>query len=142
MENRRLHYLDMAKGVGIILVVLGHSTYCNDQLLTIISSFHMPLFFIISGMLLMQIKEEEKSFATIIKRKWKGIMIPYITFSVIYMLVDFWYLWKHPQVIDFNFIKMAFIEFVSLYGISVLWFLPALFFGEVLFLFVRKKAIK
>jgi len=138
-KNKRLDYLDMAKGVGIILVVLGHSTYCNQDLLTIISSFHMPLFFIISGMLIMHKREEEKSFINSVKKKAVTLLVPYITFSVIYLLVDLWYLWKHPEVVNLDFIITAVMQFVSLHGISVLWFLPTLFFAEVMFLAVRKK---
>lgn len=139
IQNKRLDYLDMAKGVGIILVVLGHSTYCNQNLLTILSSFHMPLFFIISGMLIMHKKEEEKSLMTSLKKRAKTLLLPYITFSVIYLLVDFWYLWKHPEVVNWDFIINAVLQFISLHGISVLWFLPTLFFAEILFLAVRKK---
>lgn len=43
--------LDVAKGVGICLVVLGHTlTYANWPS-RFIFTFHMPLFFVISGML-------------------------------------------------------------------------------------------
>jgi fucose 4-O-acetylase-like acetyltransferase len=46
---RRLD-LDRAKGVGIVLVVVGHSTP-PEILATVIYGFHMPLFFVISGLL-------------------------------------------------------------------------------------------
>ena len=52
MENltkKRLNYLDYAKGIGILLVVLGH--IYNNSVKLWIYSFHMPLFFIISGYL-------------------------------------------------------------------------------------------
>ena len=51
MSEKRLDYLDMVKGIGIILVVVGHSTYVSDGTLTWLASFHMPLFFILSGIL-------------------------------------------------------------------------------------------
>ena len=38
----------MLKGIGIILVVLGHTTH-NDELSSWIYHFHMPLFFFLSG---------------------------------------------------------------------------------------------
>ena len=49
--EKRLDDMDMVKGVGIILVVIGHSTYVSENTLTWLASFHMPLFFLISGML-------------------------------------------------------------------------------------------
>ena len=51
MKEKRLEYIDMLKGVGIILVVIGHSTYVSENVLTWLASFHMPLFFLVSGML-------------------------------------------------------------------------------------------
>lgn len=46
-QTKRIEALDVAKGIGIILVIIGHlsSSYLHDW----IYSFHMPLFFIISG---------------------------------------------------------------------------------------------
>ena len=41
--------IDIAKGVGIILVVFGHDTLCPSIIRNVIFSFHMPLFFILSG---------------------------------------------------------------------------------------------
>jgi acyltransferase len=42
----------IAKALGIILVVIGHSTYnagYQDEVKKFIYMFHMPLFFILSG---------------------------------------------------------------------------------------------
>lgn len=60
MEKKRIDYLDMVKGIGIILVVIGHSTLPSDSVITWLASFHMPLFFIVSGMLLWH-KKKKKS---------------------------------------------------------------------------------
>ena len=50
MELKRIEYIDIAKGLGIILVVIGHCIDGKTFPGTWISSFHMPLFFILSGM--------------------------------------------------------------------------------------------
>lgn len=55
--SSRLDFMDAAKCIGILLVVLGHcTTFPSEGLLhripTFIYSFHMPLFFIISGFFL------------------------------------------------------------------------------------------
>lgn len=39
-------FLDLAKGLGILMVILGHGMFPNHFL---IDSFHMPLFFILAG---------------------------------------------------------------------------------------------
>ena len=42
-KEKRIEWIDIAKGIGILLVVLGHITK-NEVLYEIIYSFHMPLF--------------------------------------------------------------------------------------------------
>ena len=50
--NSRIKFIDYSKGLGILFVVFGH-VYCASNIVTNwIYSFHMPLFFIISGFLL------------------------------------------------------------------------------------------
>ncbi len=49
-QNNKIVWLDCLKGLGIVLVYIGHNS--NSLLLTkYIYSFHMSLFFIISGYL-------------------------------------------------------------------------------------------
>lgn len=50
MLNTRVEWVDVAKGIGIILVVLGHNQ-SPDYIIKFIYSFHMPLFFFLSGYL-------------------------------------------------------------------------------------------
>lgn len=139
MNTKRLGYLDMAKGIGIILVVAGHSGLISDDVLTWLASFHMPLFFIVSGMLLRHKREEEKDYRLSMSKKARGILLPYVYFSIIYIVINIFYILKHPDLFTWDIVTKAVIETVSLYGISVLWFLPALFMGEAAFLFLRKK---
>lgn len=47
---QKKNYIDIAKGIGIILVILGHSGV-NSEIKDFIYGFHMPLFFVISGYL-------------------------------------------------------------------------------------------
>lgn len=47
-HSNRIEWVDFAKGLAIILMVMGHEIK-NQWMYTIIFSFHMPLFFILSG---------------------------------------------------------------------------------------------
>ena len=50
--EKRDSTIDIMKGIGIILVILGHAIQNNYVPLNkVILSFHMPLFFFVSGML-------------------------------------------------------------------------------------------
>ena len=47
LMKKRLVWVDIAKGIAIILMIIGHEISGNIR--TFIFSFHMPLFFILSG---------------------------------------------------------------------------------------------
>lgn len=134
MNTKRISYIDMAKGIGIILVVYGHLGFASESVLTWITSFHMPLFFILSGMLLSHTNAVKYSMADFISKKAKALLIPYFAFSILSILFS--------AILDFgtfaSYLPDALLQTFSFYGISVLWFLPALFFGETIFLWLRK----
>ena len=136
-NNKRLDYLDMVKGFGILLVVVGHMQDISTGLRIWISSFHMPLFFVVTGILMAVKSEAEKDLKTTINKKFRGLIIPYLWFSLAYFIVDI----ANVTVIG-NIDKRTFIidtiSSVTFYGKSVLWFLPALFIASISFIFLRK----
>ena len=74
MKKNRIDYFDIAKGFGIILVILGHCKIKKYQLLfNFIYCFHMPMFFIISGYFFRQRENRE-----LMKKIVKNFIIPYI----------------------------------------------------------------
>lgn len=143
--TKRLDYLDMAKGLGMILVLIGHlqgdsiftfSPYIQP-LCVYIFSFHMPMFFIISGILLAVKQDEKKPVKDIAKRRFKGIMIPYFWFSFFYLLVVVVALFKGEIAYQTLLVNLFYV--ISGYGMNVLWFLPAIYLGELLFLALRRR---
>ncbi len=132
-KSGRLAYMDMVKGIAIILVVVGHSTVASDGVLTWLTSFHMPLFFILSGILFYLKHSHTEDFKDYAIKRFRGMMIPYFIFSVIYIGVFYYYLMRFPEVMTREFIDDSYLQALSLYGISVLWFLPTIFFGELAF---------
>ena len=67
--TKRFNYLDITKAIGIILVIIGHINYTgyNYQIKKYLYAFHMPLFFIIIGIL--EYYKKEKSSKENIKAK-------------------------------------------------------------------------
>ncbi len=47
LRNERLQYVDIARGLTMLCVILGHMEL--DNLNILIFSFHIPLFFLVSG---------------------------------------------------------------------------------------------
>jgi len=146
--KKRIDYLDMAKGAGIVLMVAGHligSLQTIDYkpgfsaVYQFIASFHMPLFFIISGILLRFTGEEKREMGAIVRRKARTLLVPYASFSLIYFVINVWTCIFQPQLLAFSDLWKFFTYSVTLRGVSVLWFLPTLFFGEIVFLWCRKR---
>lgn len=77
---QRIKWIDLTKGVAIFLMVCGH-TGIPSLISNWIWSFHMPLFFIISGMLFCPTKYT--NIQKFIHRRIQTLIIPYITFSII-----------------------------------------------------------
>lgn len=134
MSTNRITYIDTAKGFGILLVLIGHSKLPAPNLITWMSSFHMPLFFILSGILFAHTNAETKKTKAFLKRKLSSIFIPYILFSILTIIAS--------AILDYasfpDYLWTSLIETVSLHGVSVLWFLPALFLSEIAFYFIKK----
>lgn len=138
MNTKRLDYLDMVKGIGIFFVVLGHIEYISNPLRVWISSFHMPLFFIVSGLLMAVKNEPFRDFKISVSKKFKGIIIPYLWFSLAYFIIDIANV-TIIKNIDIHTFWVDLISSVTFYGMSVLWFLPALFLANIGFLFLRSR---
>ena len=139
MGKKRIYYLDIAKGIGVFLMVLGHVPDLTIPTRQFVTSFHMPLFFIISGILINATNETERDMAEIRQRKWRSIMVPYFVFSVLSLLVEAFCTGVLKNGLWEIFWEHLFAT-VCLSGASVFWFLPALFFGEMIFVSIRKKA--
>lgn len=128
----------------MILVLLGHLQ--NDTIFSFspyilslcswIFSFHMPFFFIISGML-MAVKGDKENPGDFVKKRFHSIMIPYFWFSLIYIGIVLYSLLISKVVpLKTLFIQLWYV--LGMYGMNVLWFLPALFAAEILFVFITK----
>ncbi|MBO5138429.1 MAG: acyltransferase family protein [Bacilli bacterium] len=130
MVRNRKSYLDVLKGIGAILVVLGHLVCYDGKIKIYIYSFHMPLFFFISGYLF----KFNSNLSEFIRKKFKRLMVPYFIYTIISMIVVFSIdgitISKREIFYNFFFIKG------SNYWNSSLWFLVVMFFVLILFNFL------
>ena len=74
--QKRVLYIDIAKGIGILLVVLAHNDLSgyHPYLHRLIYAFHMPLFFFLSGIFF----KPERKFKELFKRRFDGLIKPLI----------------------------------------------------------------
>lgn len=87
MTNKsHLDFLDLAKGIGILLVVLGHGMFPNHFL---IDSFHMPLFFILAGITFTPPSRQNVSNTKEwLFKKIERILVPYIFFAILSGVIE------------------------------------------------------
>lgn len=130
----RLEYLDIARGLAMLAIVLGH-IYTTNFVRVWICSFHVALFFIITGCLI-KYKDNERKISEIIKSRIKNILVPYVLFGAVYIAIEY-----ILNDFDILLLQQNIKDMLTLKGIGALWYLPTFFIAEILFL-VTKKLIK
>jgi len=102
MNNNRNNLFSIAKGIGIILMVMGHCG-APDIFVKFIYLFHMPLFFFCSGYFLKDINKTSTLFLTY-KKKIKGIYVKFVIWSLIFLALHniFYHLNIYNDVILFQ----------------------------------------
>ncbi len=142
-RTERLDYFDIAKGIGIILVIIGHALrYQPESISTriVIYSFHMPFFFMCAGYFI----SEKQKLTAIIKNRAKSLLIPYIITVLIGTIISL-----HCDIAKAQKILLS-----GLYGAAVkipdwnisfvgyIWFLPTLFISiSIASIFIRRRLL-
>lgn len=117
LETKRLDWVDVAKGITILLMVAGH-TSIPEPISKYIWSFHMPFFFFVSGVFYSE--KKYKKFSSLLKRKIFTLLVPYVFFSVVVMLGYYGTVYWNPKELYLGWSGYA------------LWFIPVLFMSEML----------
>lgn len=78
----RKNWIDWAKALGILLVVMGHSNYSQSDINPMIFMIHMPLFFVASGYLF----KTNKTLKEITQSNIRTLLIPYLLFNLISLI--------------------------------------------------------
>ena len=130
----RIEWIDEAKGVGIILVMLGHC-YLHERFCVWFYAFHMPLFFVLSGYTF----SGKGSFAIYLGKKIKTLLVPYIFFVIVTMCWNGVFAVSHGS-------EYPMFEIIRLYVIqeryTVLWFIPCLFLANLLMYMLQAFRLK
>ena len=139
MPRKRLTYLDMAKGIGIFLVILGHIEYIREDTLKWISSFHMPLFFVIGGILAYEKREEGRPLFSALAARARGTLVPYAAFTIMLLTMNTLEHFLDPGALSGAQLARQYVDAATGYGIHILWFLPAYFTAGAIFLLLERR---
>ena len=130
MATKRIDYIDLAKGLCIILVAFHHmASYYNwdYSLWTALQSFRMPLYYFLSGLFF----KEYGGFFDFFKRKTNKLLIPFLFFYLM-SSIPLTIVVQHRDYID------ALIAFTNGWDFEngCIWFLLSLFEINLIFYFV------
>lgn len=140
----RISWVDNAKAIGIFLVVFGHTKGIDPLIRNFIYSFHVPLFFFLSGVLLKD-KYLGGTLKSFIMKNIKRLVIPYASFWFISYL--YWLPTHSIQGRTHRYEHSSLLE--PLWGLLVgtgealrvnaaLWFFTCLFCTAVSFYWIAK----
>lgn len=122
--SKRIEYIDIARGIGILLVVLGHNDfgYISPFGYKLIYAFHMPLFFFLSGYFL----NVSVPIVDFFKKRFNSLLKPYLftIFLIYFTSVSFDNMGFENalrRIVKSLYASTIYIDWVQL------WFLPHLF---------------
>lgn len=129
MQKERDITIDIAKGIGIALVVACHANFAP---VSPGRFFHMPLFFFLTGYL----SSYSTSFLQLFGRKVRTLYVPFIIVELIFLLTNpLWVKMGISTPSEYSLTEqlwhIACFDNISLL-LSPIWFLPALFFVNII----------
>lgn len=124
--NNRIPYIDAAKGLSIIAVVLSHEFSSVKPLVLFLNSFMLPAFFFLSGVCTNVDKYTFRNFTT---HRFKSLIIPYLGLGAIVSALSL--IWSDADNVIGNISQ-------SLFSWQTLWFLPVLFLASVIAFAINK----
>lgn len=137
--KKRLDYIDIAKALGMLTIMWGHIAI--GKTVTFVYTFHIPLFFFLSGMVFVQDKYPD--FMSFVKRRIQTLIVPYIIYSFITWAV--WAMFSyftHAKVANYwmplleTFIAQG-SEGYLVHNVP-LWFVSCLFVVELSYYWISK----
>lgn len=133
---QRSDTLDYAKGIAIILMVIGHCYSSENIVLSLIYSFHMPFFFILSGIIYGKKVTYQENFRFSPEKTIVHLLIPYFIcetlFSVFLALLD-----RNNSF--FFSLGQKLISILTFKGVTATWYLSCIVFVELAFMSLHRK---
>lgn len=135
MVSKRLDWIDIAKGIAIILVIVGHTVPNPSPLRHAIFSFHMPVFFILAGYTF-----RPKPWRELLSGSVSRLLVPYVVLALAWQVPTFLMsgvpLTSGTLVAGLKTLVFASGVDVPGFGVAAVgmaWFLAALFTSRLLF---------
>lgn len=136
--KRRRDYIDMLKGLSIVTLVYLHFENFFEYEYNYFLVRSTAFYFVVGW--LWGLSSKSRTIEEHIQKRRYTLIYPYLWFSIIIIVFDIILVllnFKEPYIIWRDIYK-----FLCLKGIGTLWFLPALLFGEIIFIYLRDKSLR
>lgn len=133
---QRSNTLDYAKGMAIILMVIGHCYSSENIVLSLIYSFHMPFFFILSGIIYGKKVTYQENFQFRPRKAIVHLLIPYFAYETLFS-VFLAFLDRNSNF--FYSLGQKLISILTFKGVTATWYLSCITFVELAFMFLYRK---
>lgn len=133
-EKDRLDYVDLFRGLGIILMIMGHVQF-GEVFDKIIHAFHMPMFFFISGYFYKS--KLDVPLIRIIGKKAKTLLLPYLIFAFFHYCFYYMIVIRRIDIVMLKSVIYNSPNPTIPIG-GALWFLTALFLTDVIYLIIDR----
>ena len=87
MGEKRIVWMDLAKAMGILVVLVVHTGASLGPVTFLGGMFYMPVFFVLAGMTFSYRPQE--SFFVFVKKKARRLLVPYFGYNLFLFLVFF-----------------------------------------------------
>lgn len=129
----RIEWIDIAKGIGILLVIAGHTI--SLQYSSPVYAFHMPLFFSMSGLLF---NDKGEGFGRFFISKARSVLRPWAVMLIISFLICICIpVWRSEITIQAMMADL-YTANTNVVQNSSLWYLVCYFFLLIFFYFINR----
>lgn len=131
-KTRRIEYIDLLRGTGIVLMIMGHIGF-GGMFDKWIHGFHMPMFFVVSGYFY-----KERTIKDLLIRRMKSLLLPYIVFGVLCSILPC----AVTGQLNAEALRVLLLDNTSgIYFAGALWFLTSMFFTDIIYCLLEKISI-
>ena len=140
---KRYEIFDVAKGIAIILVVLGH---CRQTAIEyFVCMIHLPVFLFVSGCFWKESDSDQP--ISLLKRRIKGLYLPYLLYEVVFFFLRPLFLcisWYDPTQVSFSLNLRFILKELALIFLGAgreqllgaFWYFISLIFINLIFLII------
>ena len=134
IKKSRVQFLDIARGIAIICIILGHLN--NSLINRVVFTFHVPIFFFITGYFM----SSKYKIGDFIKKKFRTLIVPYIVTCIAMILLGT----LEGAIRGNSITELKKWSYAAIYGagdsysepfyipgLGAIWFLWATFWGSI-----------